>query len=451
MLTKPSRLPEFSSDRSGATALLLALALPALLAGVGGAVEYSSLARQRSAAQNVVDGTALSVARQMTMQRLSDSQVQAIAQNFADVSAQGYGLSGLQLVATVSTDRLGLRIRGSVDAKSSLGFASRMIGVERIEVTAASRVGQETKLCLLSVAETRTTEGRTRLFVSRETVGINIGRDARLSAPDCMLHTNIETKTAFMIGAGAKVNASVLCARGGVQNSGGIVEAPILDSCPNIPNPMDHRAFPSLGQKCVDSDYKDLVRTSGAHVLQPGNYCGNIRISGDAKVRMLPGNYTIQGRLIVSGNAELTGQGVGIYIWGGNSSMKRHAYFSFIENALIDLSAPESGPMAGMLIWEGINGAAADQESGAKDVNFHQIKTMRARRLTGTIYLPGGRLLIDAPGKVAEESDFTVLLVNRLDLEAGPNLVLNSNYAKSRVPVPQGLGSIGARDVRLER
>jgi hypothetical protein len=107
--------------------------------------------------------------------------------------------------------------------------------------------------------------------------------------------------------------------------------------------------------------------------------------------------------------------------------------------------------MAGIVIWEGINGAAFDQQNNIAGGNYHQINTARAKRLTGTIYLPGGRLLLDAPVRVAEESDYTVLVVNRLDLQAGPNLVLNSNYSKSRVPVPVGLGPIGARNVRLEK
>jgi hypothetical protein len=151
----------------------------------------------------------------------------------------------------------------------------------------------------------------------------------------------------------------------------------------------------------------------------------------------------------VSGNAELTGTDVGLYLWGGKASKNAFAKFAFLENALIDLSGPESGPMAGFVIWEGINGAAFDLSSGVANTNFHQISTARARRLNGTIYLPGGRLLIDAPVRVAEESDYTVLVVNRLDLAFGPMLVLNSNYAKSRVPVPDGYGPIGARNVRL--
>ncbi|MGL5446682.1 MAG: hypothetical protein ACRDBL_05175, partial [Rhabdaerophilum sp.] len=197
--------------------------------------------------------------------------------------------------------------------------------------------------------------------------------------------------------------------------------------------------------------YKDTVFKGGTHTMTPGNYCGNVFISGDAKVRMSPGVYAIQGRLTVSGNAELVGDRVGIYLWGSDDTLRRPAYFSFTQNALIDLSAPETGNMAGFLIWEGINGAANDQQSGVKDTNFHQINTLRARRLNGTIYLPGGRLLIDAPGTVAEESDYTVLLVNRLDLRDGPNLVLNANYSKSRVPVPPGLGPVGAKNVRLEK
>ena len=279
--------------------------------------------------------------------------------------------------------------------------------------------------------------------------GIDIGINARLTAPGCLLHTNIKTREAFTVNQGATVTADLLCAAGGVLNRGGAVEAAVVDSCPKILNPMDTRYYPNLNQGCTSSQYKDIIIDKGTHVLSPGNYCGNIVISGDAKVRLSGGNYAIQGTLVVTGSAELSGQGVGLYLWGGKASTLMPAGFAFLENSLIDLSAPESGQMAGILIWEGINGAAFDQAGQLAGGNYHQINTMRARRLTGTLYLPGGRLLIDAPAKVAEDSDYTVLLVNRLDLAEGPNLVLNSNYAKSRVPVPQGLGPLGAKNVRL--
>jgi hypothetical protein len=85
----------------------------------------------------------------------------------------------------------------------------------------------------------------------------------------------------------------------------------------------------------------------------------------------------------------------------------------------------------------------------SKKVNEHHINSDRARELTGTIYLRNGLLLIDSRRPVADLSPFTLLVVNKLDLFDGPNVVLNTNYSATSVPVPQGLGPIGAKEVRL--
>jgi hypothetical protein len=410
---------------SGSVAVNFALALPALLGVVGGAVDYTSLSQQRSAIQNLTDSTALAIARQMSMMRMSDAQLQSAAEVYVVLKAA---------------------------ATTPLGIAPALAGIKELDAKAETRLGQQqSRLCLLSLADTPNDVSSGKMFITPEKTGIDIRAGARLKAPDCLIHTNIKAPEAIKIGAGASVNAGIICAVGGVQNSGGTVEATVIDTCPKVRNPMDMRTYPAVGQDCKGKTYKDIVLTAGSHVLAPGNYCGNIDISGDAKVRLSPGTFIIQGKLTVRGNAEFVGTNVGLYLWGGMGEKRALAKFAFLENALIDLSGPETGAMAGFVIWEGINGATTDLRTGVADANFHQISTTRARRLTGTIYLPGGRLLIDAPVKVAEESDYTVMVVNRLDLAFGPTLVLNSNYARSRVPVPEGYGPIGARNVQLVR
>ena len=446
-----SKRPSLLNADDGGVSTLFAIALPVLLATIGGAVDYSSLASQQSQIRQAADSAALAVARQMTMMQMSDTQLQAAVQQFAVGNGKLMGIEGLKVSATPTTDRLGIQVNVAAPAKSMLGLTTKLAGVDTLSASATARVGQKTKLCLLSVSEAKSNEFPGGVFRSNEPTGIDIQNDARLTAPDCMIHTNVATTSAFTIGSGAKVTAGVLCAAGGVKNTGGSVEAAVVDTCPVIANPMDGRYYPNLGQNCEGKIYKDIIFKTGDHKLQPGNYCGSIILEGDARVTLQSGNYAIQGELITRGSSQLIGSGVGLYLWGGKASDLHPAGFSFLENSLIDISAPETGPMAGILIWEGINGAAFDYKNDVEGSNYHQINTLRARRLTGTIYLPGGRLLIDAPAKVAEESDYTVLLVNRLDLSDGPNLVLNSNYEKSRVPVPYGLGPIGAKNVRLEK
>ncbi|MGL5446432.1 MAG: pilus assembly protein TadG-related protein, partial [Rhabdaerophilum sp.] len=271
--------------------------MPALLALSGGAVDFNALSRQKGQIQHVADAAALAVGRQMTMMQMSDSQLQNAAQQFATANSVALGLEDLAISAVATTDRLGLRVDAKARAKAPLGILDLLSGVQALSASATARVGQDTKLCLLSVSDTRTSERATKMFISREPIGIDIGPGARLTAPGCLLHTNISTKTAFSIAAGAKVKASVVCAIGGVQNSGGLVEAAVLDSCPRVQNPMESRAYPSVGQNCTGVTYKDTVFKGGTHTMTPGNYCGNVFISGDAKVRMSPGVYAIQGRL----------------------------------------------------------------------------------------------------------------------------------------------------------
>lgn len=437
---------------SGSVAVNFALALPALLGVVGGAVDYTSLSQQRSAIQNLTDSTALAIARQMSMMRMSDAQLQSAAEVYVAANAASMGMNSVTVRTTASADRLGLSVVLKAPATTPLGIAPALAGIKDLDAKAETRLGQQqSRLCLLSLADTPNDVSSGKMFVTPERTGIDIRAGARIKAPDCLLHTNIKTPEAIKIGAGASVNASIICAMGGIQNSGGTVDATVIDTCPKVRNPMDTRTYPAVGQDCKGKTYKDIALTSGSHVLAPGNYCGNIDISGDAKVRLSPGNFIIQGTLTVRGNAEFVGTNVGLYLWGGVGEKRALAKFAFLENALIDLSGPETGAMAGFVIWEGINGATRDLGTGVASANFHQISTTRARRLTGTIYLPGGRLLIDAPVKVAEESDYTVMVVNRLDLAFGPTLVLNSNYARSRVPVPEGYGPIGARTVQLVR
>jgi Flp pilus assembly protein TadG len=451
----------FAQNRSGATAMIFAIALPIMATLVGGSIDYASIASQQADLQSIADASALAVTRQMTMQTLSDQQIQAVAYNFALANAETGTISGLQLQANRLQDGEGAHVEVSAKAYAPLGLLTNFADIAVVKARATARIGNtQNKLCLLSVHETMgTTRGefKSRKFVSPHKTGIILDVESRITAPGCVIHTNFKNSEAFVIEKNALVTANLLCAVGGITNNGGSVNSKFLSDCPKVENPMESRAFPIFSsgweggeRDCDESKYKNIVLTSGSHTLNPGNYCGDILISGTARVKLQPGAYALQGVLRVEGDAELVGERVGLYLWGGAGSTSRPASFHFTDNAFIDLSAPETGPMAGVLIWEGVNNAIADMKKSGGDHNFHRISSARAKRLNGTIYLPGGRLLINAPVTIAEESDFTVLLVSRLDLQRGPNLVLNSDYARSRVPVPKGLGPIGAKHIRLE-
>jgi hypothetical protein len=85
------------------------------------------------------------------------------------------------------------------------------------------------------------------------------------------------------------------------------------------------------------------------------------------------------------------------------------------------------------------------EDWNAKKGNVHVINSNDARVLLGTIHLPVGTLRVAANAPVADKSAHTAIIAEMLDLDAGPDLVLRSDYDSTDVPVPEGL--IGGRVV----
>jgi hypothetical protein len=65
--------------------------------------------------------------------------------------------------------------------------------------------------------------------------------------------------------------------------------------------------------------------------------------------------------------------------------------------------------------------------------------------------MPNSHLLVNSPGAVAEASQWSVIVANRLIVNNAAQLVINSDYEGSPVPVPTGVGSNvgGASDIPL--
>jgi hypothetical protein len=123
----------------------------------------------------------------------------------------------------------------------------------------------------------------------------------------------------------------------------------------------------------------------------------------------------------------MAGDGVGFFFTGAGAA------FEFTTNSSIDLAAPESGAMAGLLMFE-----ARDQPTNLT----HRIESDDARRLIGTIYLSRGELRVDASSPIADQSAYTAIVARTMRLYGGPHLVLNTNYSLTPVPVPAGIRGV---------
>jgi hypothetical protein len=58
----------------------------------------------------------------------------------------------------------------------------------------------------------------------------------------------------------------------------------------------------------------------------------------------------------------------------------------------------------------------------------HKISSSNTQTLTGTVYLPTGKLRVDPGARVAENSAYTAIIAREIEIDQGPELVLNSDY-----------------------
>ena len=220
-----------------------------------------------------------------------------------------------------------------------------------------------------------------------------------------------------------------------------------MDACTSIPASANKKG--DISQNLVDQSV----------TLSPGTYCGGLHVTKNAVVSLRSGIYVMKnGPLVVDQKGSLSGTDVAFYFTGDKGGLL------FDSKTSISLAAPTTGVMAGLLMMEerAVSDpidpiAAVDQDplaptaptppplGATKPMRTYRIISDDARTMLGTIYLPAGRVVIDAKKPVADQSAYTVIVAQQVNLYQGPNLYLNANYDSTSVPVPKGVGPISGK------
>jgi|LNFM01.1.fsa_nt_gb hypothetical protein len=398
--------------RDGSLVVPFALCLPVLVMICGGAIDYAVVTNQRLRLQAAVDAAALAGARELG---LSDARrenvaasVEAMVRAAMTGSAAERSASGSPLVMTLVRDEP-LEVEISARQTTTPIFGD-MIGIapEAIEVSTVARIVGRPNICVLGLDKSA---GGT----------ISLEKNARVTGQNCAVYSNSTHRNSIASKNSAVLSASLICAAGGREGAPGNFTPEPLTDCPTFDDPLGSRPEPAI-EPCSDTKPK-LVKAST--FLTPGTYCGGLRIEAGATVDLDAGIYVIKdGPLEVSDGASLIGKGVGFFLTGADATL------NFKAASSIDLAAPRSGEMAGMLVFEG---------RSQPTTGVHEIRSDNAGNLLGTIYLSRGRLHVDANSPIADKSAYTAIVARMLTLYGGPHLVLNSNYEQTDVPVPEGI------------
>ncbi|MGE0181893.1 MAG: pilus assembly protein TadG-related protein [Parvularculaceae bacterium] len=431
----------FLNNRNGNVALTFALVAPALFCAAGIAIDFRARVSQRDALQDAADTLALRGARELLLENSTEQSIEAMLAASAERQF-GPTLGAFAMKPDAVKPENAVTVEISQPSRKSF-FLSNIAPHEDPIVVSATAVTQGvTNMCVIALED-------------RDHNAIKANLSAALEAPKCAILSNSTSPGGIEVSGLAKLSAAFICSGGGYRGSSLNYSTQPLTDCPAYSDPLADRTPPSFGG-CdhVDLEIGDhsqrltkvledilagviavIDATTGSTLtgytrydLQPGVYCGGISIASKADVHFAPGEYIMNGgALTVDQGARLYGENVGFYF-------ADDATFDFRKTAIIHLTAPKTGLMAGILFWE-----SAEAGEGAR----YAIKSSNARTFLGTIYLPKGVLQVQSAMPIADNSAYTALVIGKLSMTGSPSLVLNADYGATDVPTPEGVGPTG--------
>lgn len=373
-LRRPFRRPgALWADRSGASAISVALVMVVVLGFVGLGADVGGWYVAKREAQNAADSAAYSAA----------IAVMAGAPDFADQAravAAEYGL-------VQGRDGVSIEVRRPPAAGAYAGdaqtvevvvarparriFSQMFAGASVIRARAAARSGSVGNACVIALHSTASAS-------ALETGSANV------TLAGCSLFANSTSPTALELKGAAKISADSVGLVGGysLSNNADLTtvngvhtgQRPVEDPYQDVPVPRaDH------------CDYNSAALSGVQRIANRGPtvFCNGLSINSNADITLDPGVYVIdRGKLTVNGGATLRGNGVTVVLTSSTGS--DHATLQINGGAVVDLAAPTSGPTAGLALF---------QDRAAATGVENKINGGATQKVRGAIYFPNQRVV----------------------------------------------------------
>lgn len=395
------------APQRGSVTILLVLLLPAVVLVVGLAIDSAQMLQQRRQLQARADSAAIAAAYQIFRGYTQTAQQAALA----DAAAQGLGPdSGASLtlfVPPASGPHAGKPWHAQVQVRQpvSLLFLD-WLGIADPTLEAVATAGWVLRApCVLAL------DGQVLAAVL-------IDKKAHLQAVDCGVQVNSGAATALTVERDAVLSATRIKVTGGTSlGSGAVVTPQPLTQQPVMDDPLM-----ALAEPTPDTCLATGLRINDVQTLQPGTYCDGIEIKNKGKVTLLPGLYILfGGGLRVAKGATL--QGSGITFFNTSSGTWSHDIVEMDVQASVQLSAPSTGPWAGILLFE--------TRSVPTNVYTHAVGISATSALTGFLYAPrsGVSLTGTKLGFANASADYLgviasqLVISDRLQFQLPPNRV----------------------------
>ena len=353
-----ARLRRLLRNKDGNTLIMLAAALPLLIAASAIGVDTIQVTVAKRQLQREADSAALAGAYSA---RASEDVNAAVTRDLEINGTIPLSASPTVQNAPATGPYAGNNraVRVVLTAQRSVPFIGFFTGSSmdiQVEATAAAMYSGQ--FCVVSLENTAVT-------------GISFSGSTQVNL-GCGVSTNSSAAQAVTADGSSQVTASPIAAVGGVASSGSYIGDTILmsGSYPQS-DPFANLANPTVPSPCQP---ELRVQPTDNITISPGCYRG-MDIKGT--VNMQPGTYVINGGVLAFGSqANVTGAGVTFVLTSSNatSDPSSIATISMHGGAVLNISAPATGDYAGVLMYQDrraplnnsfINGNTASSFQGA--------------------------------------------------------------------------------------
>jgi hypothetical protein len=387
----------------GQVMVLVCVSLIAIVGMIAVVTDFSFLQHQRNMMQTAADSAAMAGSEEL-------SYGDQVAAGKADAATNGYtdGASSVA-VAINNPPSTGPNAANSayveaIVTKPEPTYFLRVLGVSTISVSARAVAYQG--------------NGPNCIYVLNPTASGAFSANGNVTvASGCGLLVDSSSSTGLSVVGGVTITAPTIGVVGNYTATGGASLTPT----PKIgviaaSDPLAYVQAPTVGS-CGHTNFK-LTGTSGSvsspYQLYAGTYCGGISVNGNAWLHFNAGTYVLAGGgMSISSNTIMTGTGVTFYNTTGSGG---YAAIVLNGSATVNLSAPTSGTLAGILFFQdrSIPGSAAGSTiTGNSSSTFD-----------GAIYFATTALSFGGNSSV---SGYSIVVANQLTLSG--NASIGNNYS----------------------
>jgi Flp pilus assembly protein TadG len=324
-------LRDFRRDASGSYLVLMALLAPVMIGSVGLGIDYGLWLYTQQTMQAAADSAAVSAA---TAGSNVATEAEGVAATYGFVNdAGGVTMTVNQPPKSGSHTGSSSAVEVIINRPQTPQF-SALLSVKSFTITVrAVALATPGSGCVLALNATAsgavTTQG-----------------SATTNLSGCNLYTDSSDSAAVTVGGTATLTALGVGAVGGVSGASNITTTNgIHTGVAPLTDPYASKSFGSFSG-CDQKNYS----TNSDATIDPGVYCGGISVKAGATLTLNPGIYYLdQGNLSVEGNGTIKGTGVTLVFT--SSTGKNYATASIASNATVNLTAPTTGPTAGIVLF----------------------------------------------------------------------------------------------------